>query len=100
MSTESDFEFIMTTALGQKKDSPLFAAFANSGITDAFSIASINGSNLTQLRYKDSSFKPPIDEELNMGLRNLILYFNAFVETKIDDGDPIHDDWQNKFIKK
>jgi hypothetical protein len=34
MSTESDFEFIMTKVLGQKKDSPLFVAFAGGGIND------------------------------------------------------------------
>ena len=99
MSTESDFEFVMINVLGQKKDSPLSIAFANGGITDVYGIVALNSLSIAKLRYKDPTFKPPIDEKLNVGLQNLIRVFNAFVETKIDDGDPIHKDWPNKFIK-
>jgi hypothetical protein len=42
---------------------------------------------------------PPVDKELPIGCQQLIRTFNAFVDTKVDDGDPIHGDWQNKAIK-
>jgi hypothetical protein len=100
MSTDTDFEFVMSTVLGQKKDSPLSLAFINGGITDVFGIISLTNRSIDKLKYRDTSFKPPIDEELNVGLQQLIRVFNAFVETKNDDGDPVHVDWPNKFIKQ
>ena len=100
MSTITDFKFIMSTILGQKDDSPLSKCFENSGIEDVPSILTLSDTAIDRLKYIDKDFKPAINEPLNVGLQQLIRAFNAFVETRNDDGDPIHDDWQNKATKK
>jgi hypothetical protein len=91
MASTTDFQFIMSTILGQKTDSPLSMAFQNSGVSDVESITLLTNRAIDRLKYRD--------EELALGYQQLIRVFNAFVETKNDEGDPIHGDWQNKCIK-
>ncbi len=99
MSSITDFDVIMGTVLGQKKDSPLLAAFANDGITDVGDVLALTDQSIDRLKCKDASCTPPINEALGQGFQNLIRVFNAFVETKIAECDPIHRDWQNKVTK-
>jgi hypothetical protein len=95
----NDFEFITKTILGQKDDSPLLLCFSSSGIFDVESIISLSDRVIDRLKYRNSTLTPPVTEELPIGYQQLIRAFNAFVDTKVDDGDPIHGDWQNKAIK-
>jgi hypothetical protein len=95
----TDFDFITKTILGQKDDPPLLLCLASSGIFDVASIISLSDRAIDRLKHQDSSFTPPVHEELPIGYQQLIRTFNAFVDTKVDDGDPIHEDWQNKAIK-
>jgi hypothetical protein len=99
MSSITDFEFITGTILDQKAGSPLLMAFSYDGILSVGDIVLLSDRSIDRLKYKDPSFTPPIDEPLGQGYQNLIRCFNAFVETKIADGDPIHGDWQNKATK-
>jgi hypothetical protein len=95
----NDFEFITKTILGQKDDSPLLLCFSSSGIFDVESIISLSDRVIDRLKYRNSTLTPPVNEELPIGYQQLIRAFNAFVDTKVDDGVPIHGDWQNKAIK-
>ena len=54
---------------------------------------------MDRLECRDRAFTPPVTEASPFGYQQLIRAFNAFVDTKIDEGDPIHGDWQNKAIK-
>jgi hypothetical protein len=99
MSSITDFDFIMGAILSQKAESPLLLAFANDNISDVGDIIALTDRSIDRLRHKDEAFTPPIDEALSQGCQNLIRVFNAFVETKIAEGDPIHRDWQNKVTK-
>jgi hypothetical protein len=99
MSSDADFQFIMTDTLGQKADSPLFKALDKSGITDVGGITSLTDRVIDRLKYPDNSSGTVTIEELGHGYQQLIRCFNAFVLMKNDAGNPIHDDWQNLTVK-
>jgi hypothetical protein len=86
MASVADFKRIMSSILGLKTDSTPSKCFEFSNICDVASIVSLS------LSERD------IDclEDLSIGHWNLIRVFKAFVDTKVDDGIPMHDDWQNK----
>ena len=99
MSSDADFQFIMTDTLGQKANLPLFKALDESGITDVGGITSLTDRVIDRLKYPDNSSGKIVTKELGHGYQQLIRCFNAFVLTKNDEGNPIHDDWQNLTIK-
>ena len=99
MASITDFEFIMGTILCTKEDSPLSKAFEKCGVIDVGSIVSLTDTAIDRLRYRDDSFQPPVNGTLGVGYQQLIRVFNAWVETRIDEGNPIHGDWQNKATK-
>jgi hypothetical protein len=99
MASDTDFQFIMGTVLGQKQESPLFKALEKAGITDVGGITSLTDQVIDRLKYRDDSSETPVNEELGHGYQQLIRCFNAFVLMKSDEGNPIHgDDWQNLTI--
>ena len=87
MSSNADFQFIMTDTLGQKADSPLFKALDKSGITDVGGITSLTDRVIDRLKYPDNSSGTIVTEELGHGYQQLIRCFNAFVLTKNDEGN-------------
>ena len=95
MASDTGFQFIMGTVLGQKQDSPLFKALEKAGITDVVGITSLTDQVIDRLKYRDDSFGTLVNEELGHGYQQLIRCFNAFVLMKNDEGNPIHGDWQN-----
>jgi hypothetical protein len=95
MASDTDFQFIMVTILGQKQDSPLFKALEKASITNVGGITSLRDQAIDRLKYWDDSSGTPINKELGHGYQQLIRCFNAFVLTKDDEGKPIHGDWQN-----
>ena len=95
MVSDADFQFIMGTVLGQKRDSPLFKALKKAGISDVGGITSLTDQAIDRLKYRDDSSGTPINEELGHGYQQLIRCFNAFALMKNDEGKPIHRDWQN-----
>jgi hypothetical protein len=103
MASITDFEYIMSTVLGQKKDSPLSLALEDGGIDSIADIMSSTDSSIDRLKWRDPSFLPVVKntispkEDLNDGLKTLVRAFKAFVLTRIEAGNPIHDDWQNSF---
>ncbi len=101
MKSLTDFEFITTTILGIKDDSPIAKTFEREGIRDVEGVTSINDRAIDRLKYKetDSSGATTI-VELGKGCQSLIQCFNAFVRTKHDEGTPVHGDWQNLVIKE
>jgi hypothetical protein len=110
MSSEADFKFIMGTVLGQKEDSPLSLALANDAITDLLFLTGLEDKDIDRLKWQDPSFVPVKDSkgkhgplpppvDLGTGLKQLVRIFKAFVYTKHIEGNPIHDDWQNKTKK-
>jgi hypothetical protein len=95
MASDTDFQFIIGTILGQKQDSPLFKAFEKASITNVGGITSLIDQAIDRLKYRDDSSGTPVNKELGHGYQQLIRCFNAFVLTKDDEGKPIHGDWQN-----
>jgi hypothetical protein len=93
MASDTDFQFIMGTILGQKQDSPLFKALEKASITNVGGITSLTDQAIDRLKYRDDSSGTPVNEELGHGYQQLIRCFNAFVLTKDDEGKPIHGDW-------
>jgi hypothetical protein len=51
-------------------------------------------------KYKDDSSGNIVMVELDQDYRALVRCFKVFVRMKIDEGKPIHQDWQNLTIKK
>jgi hypothetical protein len=95
MASDTDFQFIIGTILGQKQDSPLFKALEKANITNVGGITSLTDQAIGRLKYWDDSSGTPVNEELGHGYQQLIRCFNAFVLTKDDEGKPVHGDWQN-----
>jgi hypothetical protein len=98
MASDTDFQFIMGTVLGQKQDSPLFKALEKAGIANVGGITSLTNRVIDRVKYQDYSSGTPVTEELGHGYQQLIRCFNAFVLMKNDEGNPIHGDWQNLTI--
>jgi hypothetical protein len=99
MASDTDFQFIMGTVLGQKQDSPLFKALDKAGITNVGGIPSLTDQAISRLKYPDDSSGTPINRELGHGgYKQLICCFNAFVLMNNDEGKPIHGDWQDLTI--
>jgi hypothetical protein len=96
MASEADFKFIIGTILQQKEDSPTSKAFLHAGVTDVGDITLLTDRAIDRLKYLDDAISPPVIVELRVGYQQLVRGFNAWVETKNDEGDPIHGDWQNK----
>jgi hypothetical protein len=95
MVSDTDFQFIMGTILGQKQDSPLFKALEKASITNVGGITSLTDQAIDRLKYQDDSSGTLVNEELGHGYQQLIRCFNAFVLTKNDEGKPVHGNWQN-----
>jgi hypothetical protein len=55
MASDTDFQFIIGTILGQKQDSPLFEALEKAGITDIGGITSLTNQAIDRLKYRDDS---------------------------------------------
>jgi hypothetical protein len=72
MSSDADFQFIMGTILGQKKDSPLFLALAKAGIEDVGGITSLSDRVIDRLKYRDDSSGNYVLEELGHGYQQLV----------------------------
>jgi hypothetical protein len=98
MASDTDFQFIMGTVIGQKQDSPLFKPLEKAGITDVGGITSLTNRVIDRLKYQDDSSGTPVKEELGHGCQQLTPCFNAFALMKNDEGNPIHGDWQNSTI--
>ena len=99
MASITDFEFVMEKILCTKLDSPLSKAFEKCGVLNVGSIVSLTDTPIDRLKYRDESLTPAVTESLGIGYQQLIRVFNAWVETRIDEGNPIHGDWQNKATK-
>jgi hypothetical protein len=98
MASDTDFQFIMGTILGQMQFSPLFKALEKASITNVGGITSLTNQAIDRLKYWDDSSRTPVNKELGHEYQQLIRCFNAFVLTKNDEGKPIHGDWQNLTI--
>jgi hypothetical protein len=91
----SDFDFIMTTILRQRTNYPLRKAFLRDGINDIGDIIALGGRCIARLKFPDDSSGIVVLEKLDDSDQQLIHCFVAFVANKIDDGNPMHSDWQN-----
>jgi hypothetical protein len=67
MASDTDFQFIMGTVLGQKQDSSLFKELEKGGITDVGGITSLTLQVIDRLKYRDDSSGTPVNEELGHG---------------------------------
>jgi hypothetical protein len=99
MASDNDFKFIMETILGQREDSPLYKSLKRDGFDDVIGIATLTEGCIENLKYKDDSSGNIIIVELDQDCRALVRCFKVFVRMKIDEGKPIHQDWQNLTIK-
>jgi hypothetical protein len=64
MVSDTDFQFIMGTFLGQKQVSTLFKALNKAGITDVGGgISSLTDQAIDRLKYQDDSSRTPVKEE-------------------------------------
>ena len=99
MASTADFKRIMSALLGQDEDSSVAKAFENANIDSVADIVGLSFEDVDNLRHRDPAALPPINEELSIGHKALIRVFNACVETRNDEGDPVHNDFQNKATK-
>jgi hypothetical protein len=98
MASDTDFQFIMDTILGQKRDSPLCKALMKAGITNFGGITSFTNLAINRLKHRDDFSRTPVTKELGHGYQQLIRYFNTFVPQNNVEAKPIHGDWQNLTI--
>jgi hypothetical protein len=96
MVSEADFKFIIGTILNQKEDSPMSKAFRCTGISDLGDITLPSDRVIDCLECQDNAVTSPAMMEPGLGHQQPVCCFNAWVETKNDDGNPIRGDWQNK----
>jgi hypothetical protein len=81
-SDDADFQFMTTTILGQKVDSPLFRALEKAGIDDGADIASLPDRLIEQLNHQDnSSGNGTGTEDLGWGCQLLLRCFKALIIT-------------------
>jgi hypothetical protein len=66
MASDTDFQFIMGTILGQKQDSSLFKALEKASITNVGGITSLTDQVIGRLKYQDDSSGTPVNEKLKM----------------------------------
>ncbi len=92
----SDFDYILTTVLGQPTDSPLPKALKLAGVFNLGDIMCQSDESIKQLQFEDGS-APSITKALPSGFQQLVKCFQTFILQKILDGDPIHSDLQNDF---
>ena len=78
MASDTEFQFIMGTVLGQKQDSPLFKALEKAGIANVGGITSLTNQVIDRLKYQDDSSGTPVTKELGHGYQQLICCFNTF----------------------
>jgi hypothetical protein len=92
----SDLDFIMSTILRQRTDSPPRKAFLRAGVTDIGDSITLCGRHIAQLlKFPDDSFGSVVLEKLADEDQQLIHCFVAFFNGKIADGNLICSDWQN-----
>jgi hypothetical protein len=72
MASDTDFQVIMGTILGQKQDSLLFKALEKASITNVGGITSLTDQAINRLKYRDDSSGTPVNEELGHGYQQLI----------------------------
>ncbi len=97
MASVSDFDYVITTILGQSTDSPLSKAFKLAGVFNVGdTIMGHSNESITKLQFEDDS-APPITKTLPKGFQQLVKCFQTFILQKILDGDPVHSDLQNNF---
>jgi hypothetical protein len=82
MASDTDFQFIMGTVLGQKQDSPLFKALEKARIADVGGITSLTDRVIDRLKYRDDTSGTPVTKESGHGYQQFIRCFNAFVLMK------------------
>jgi hypothetical protein len=99
MTSDTDFVFVTREILGQKPGSPLLKAFEHSAIFDFGAIMTLNEREIDHLQYMDDSSEPTTKTDLTEGYRGLIRCFIAFVQKRFVEGDPVHVDVHNKFVK-
>ncbi len=97
-SSVSDFEFVTTTALGQRPNSPLLKAFEYAWIRNVEDIFYLSDQCIALFKYPDvSPSGTATNAELVIGYQQLIRCFREFVHKKGAEGKPIHRDWHNLF---
>ena len=97
-SSVSDFEFVTTTALGQRPNSPLLKALEYAWIRNVEDIFYLSDQCIALFKYPDvSPSGTATNAELVIGYQQLIRCFQEFVHKTNDEGKPIHRDWHNLF---
>jgi hypothetical protein len=72
MASDTDFQFIMDTVLGQKQDSPLFKVLEKAGTANVGGIASPTDQVINRLKYQENTSGTPVTKELGHGYQQLI----------------------------
>jgi hypothetical protein len=78
MASDTDFQFIMGSVLGQKQDSPIFKALEKAGIINVKGITSLTDQAIDRLKYQDDSSRTPVNkQEFGHGYQQRIRCFNV-----------------------
>ena len=97
-SSVSDYEFVTTTVLGHRPNSPLLKAFKDAAVSDVGGIFCLSDECIALFKYPDvSPSGTATNAELVIGYQQLIRCFREFVHKKCAEGKPIHRDWHNLF---
>ena len=100
MTSAADFEFILTTVLGQKVDSPIHKLLNRAGIDDGTGITYLAERCIANLKYKDGTSETAVLEGLQPeGYQQLLRCFKAYIQRTLDVGIMVHKDWQNLVTK-
>ena len=100
MTKEEDFEYILTTVLGQQADSPMRKSLHRAGIDDAAGITSLAEQRIERLNYKDDASGKAVITELPASYLQCLIHFKAYTRTKLNAGVMVHKDWKNTGTRK
>ena len=92
-ASAADFEFILTSILGQKVDSLIHKSLDRAGIDDVAGVTSFSEQRVKNLKHKDGTSSDL--EEPPQGHQQLLGCFKMHVQMKLDKGIMAHEDWQN-----
>ena len=100
MTQEADLDYILTTVLGQKADSPIHKSLSRAGIDNVPGIMSLAEQHIKNLKYKkDSALGKAVLTGLPNGHLQRLICFKAYIQMKLKAGVMVHEDWQNNVTK-
>ena len=100
MTQGEDFEYILTTVLGQEADSPMRKSLCRAGIDDVAGITSLAGQRIKSLNYKGDASGKAVLTGLPVSYLQRLIHFKAYIHMKLKAGVMVHEDWRNNVTRE